>query len=105
MSFFTGLMETLCGYALAWGANVAVFTVFLCLTGRFWQRNAAPALRRAGYLVAIYIAFLPQFYKVALPLLSMLHDGFPEAVPAEVGVALCLPVAGQTPLPALRATN
>ena len=47
MSFFTGLMETLCGYALAWGANVAVFTVFLCLTGRFWQRNAAPALRRA----------------------------------------------------------
>src|SRR5699024_10603542 len=71
MSFFTGLMETLCGYALAWGANVAVFTVFLCLTGRFWQRNAAPALRRAGYLVAIYIAFLPQFYKVALPLLSM----------------------------------
>ena len=105
MSYFTGLMETLCGYALAWGANVAVFTVFLCLTGRFWQRNAAPALRRAGYLVAIYIAFLPQFYKVALPLLSMLHDGFPEAVPAEVGVALCLPVAGQTPLPALRATN
>ena len=105
MSFFTGLMETLCGYALAWGANVAVFTVFLCLTGRFWQRNAAPALRRAGYLVAIYIAFLPQFYRVALPLLSMLHDGFPEAVPAEVGVALCLPVAGQTPLPALRATN
>ena len=105
MSFFTGLMETLCGYALAWGANVAVFTVFLCLTGRFWQRNAAPALRRAGYLVAIYIAFLPQFYRVVLPLLSMLHDGFPEAVPAEVGVALCLPVAGQTPLPALRATN
>ena len=105
MSYFTGPMETLCGYALAWGANVAVFTVFLCLTGRFWQRNAAPALRRAGYLVAIYIAFLPQFYKVALPLLSMLHDGFPEAVPAEVGVALCLPVAGQTPLPALRATN
>ena len=105
MSYFTGLMETLCGYALAWGANVAVFTVFLCLTGRFWQRNAAPALRRAGYLVAIYIAFLPQFYRVALPLLSMLHDGFPEAVPAEVGVALCLPVAGQTPLPALRATN
>ena len=105
MSYFTGLMETLCGYALAWGANVAVFTVFLCLTGRFWQRNAAPALRRAGYLVAIYIAFLPQFYRVVLPLLSMLHDGFPEAVPAEVGVALCLPVAGQTPLPALRATN
>ena len=105
MSYFTGPMETLCGYALAWGANVAVFTVFLCLTGRFWQRNAAPALRRAGYLVAIYIAFLPQFYRVVLPLLSMLHDGFPEAVPAEVGVALCLPVAGQTPLPALRATN
>ena len=104
MSFFQDILGTLANSVLAWGANIAVFTAFLCLTGRFWQRSAAPALRRAGYTVAVYLSFivLPQ---ITSPLCALLHICFPGAVPEAVGALLWLPTAGRTPLPALRATD
>ena len=77
MSLFPGLLETLCGHALAWGANIAVFTVFLCLTGRFWQRNAAPLLRRVGHGVAIHCSLLP-----LLPISWILAERSPRAYAA-----------------------
>ena len=74
MSLFPGLLETLCGHALAWGANIAVFIVFLCLTGRFWQRNAAPLLCRVGHGVAIHCSLLP-----LLSISWSLAERFPRA--------------------------
>ena len=104
MSFFQDILGTLANSVLAWGANIAVFTAFLCLTGRFWQRNAAPALRRAGYTVAVYLSFIV-LPKITSPLCALLHICFPGAVPEAVGALLWLPTAGRTPLPALRATD
>ena len=64
-----------CRAYLPWNVVLAAYGLSLYLTGRFWQRNTSPLLRRVGHGVAIHCSLLP-------PLLSIswsLAERFPRA--------------------------
>lgn len=92
----TALLESFCHIWLPWNIALAVFGVFLCFTGRFWQRNTSPLLRRVGYCCAIYLSIYPLFT-------TALAARFPQLATA-MG-ALTPPSVGESALPALRAFN
>lgn len=104
MTLLLSLLENAGVSMLLWGANIAAFAAVLRLTGRFWQRNAAPALRRAGYCAAVYLSiyWLPE---IASSLRALLGLCFPGVFPETMGVPMSLPAAGRSAIPALRAFN
>lgn len=104
MTFLLSLLENAGVSMLLWGANIAVFAVVLCLTGQFWQCNAAPALRRARYCVAIYLSiyWLPE---IVSSLLALLNLCLPGVFPETLGVPLSLPAVGHSAIPTLRVFN
>ena len=45
----SGFFASFCRVYLPWNVALAAYGLFLCLTGRFWQRNTSPLLRRVGH--------------------------------------------------------
>ena len=64
-----------CRAYLPWNVALAAYGLFLYLTGRFWQRNTSPLLRRVGHGVAIHCSLLPPL----LPISWILAERFPRA--------------------------
>ena len=95
----SGFFASFCRVYLPWNVALAAYGLFLCLTGRFWQRNTSPLLRRVGHGVAIHCSLLPPL----LPISWILAERFPRAY-AALG-ALIPPAAGASALPVLRAVD
>ena len=70
----SGFFASFCRVYLPWNVALAAYGLFLCLTGRFWQRNTSPLLRRVGHGVAIHCSLLP-----LLPISWILAERFPRA--------------------------
>ena len=70
----SGFFASFCRVYLPWNVALAAYGLFLCLTGRFWQRNTSPLLRRVGHGVAIHCSLLPP-----LPISWILAERFPRA--------------------------
>ena len=64
-----------CRAYLTWNVALAAYGLSLYLTGRFWQRNTTPLLRRVGHGVAIHCSLLPPL----LPISWILAERFPRA--------------------------
>ena len=71
----SGFFASFCRVYLPWNVALAAYGLFLCLTGRFWQRNTSPLLRRVGHGVAIHCSLLPPL----LPISWILAERFPRA--------------------------
>ena len=67
-----------CRAYLPWNVVLAAYGLSLYLTGRFWQRNTSPLLRRVGHGVAIHCSLLPPL----LPISWILAERFPRAYAA-----------------------
>ena len=74
----SGFFASFCRVYLPWNVALAAYGLFLCLTGRFWQRNTSPLLRRVGHGVAIHCSLLPPL----LPISWILAERFPRAYAA-----------------------
>ena len=66
-----------CRAYLPWNVALVAYGLSLYLTGRFWQRNTSPLLRRVGHGVAIHCSLLP-----LLPISWILAERFPRAYAA-----------------------
>lgn len=90
------LLEAFCRMWLPWNITLAVFGVFLYFTGRFWQRNTSPLLRRVGYCWAIYLSIYPLFSRRLTAIFPQISAAMQTIIP---------PSAGEAAIPALRAFN